>query len=247
MKTWAIGDLHGHFDQWIRLYNKLLKHGLHPKEDTVVFLGDYIDGGPQAKQVLDWLMHYKKLYPHWQMLYGNHEDLMLDALVYNGRIYDSFDLWYHQGGKATYESFLPPGLTRYEKSISQIKDHITVKYLDWLRKLPVYFENDKYFFVHAGVLPNFSLDNHKKGLAGGDFKEDPYSNPDWWKEKMIWIRDQFILSDFNWGKKIIYGHTVTAMPNVDENKIGMDGMFHNRGQIIALEMPEERFYYEKSE
>lgn len=238
MKTWAVSDLHGHFDQWIRMYKKLLKHGLKPKEDVLVFLGDYVDGGSQVKQLLDWLIHYKKIHPHWQMLFGNHEDLLLDALVFNGRIYGSYDLWFKQGGKETYQSYLPAGLTEYDKAISQVKDHIPFEHLHWLRTLPIYYEDDKYFFVHAGVIPNFSLDQHKSGLKEKDME--------WWKGQMIWIRDQFIDSSFDWGKKIIYGHTAEIEPNIDDNKIGIDCMFHNTGKIVVLELPEERFYYEKS-
>ena len=62
MKIWAVGDLHGHYDQWLRLYKKIKKAGFKPKADQLIFLGDYIDGGDQTKQVVAWLIYHKKIY-----------------------------------------------------------------------------------------------------------------------------------------------------------------------------------------
>lgn len=256
MKTWAIGDLHGHYDQFVRLYSQILSEGFNPDDDTLVFLGDYVDGGPQTKDVLDWLILHKQKYPHWQMLYGNHEDLMLDALVYNGRIYGSYDLWWNQGGRATFESYLPPELTSYEKAISQVKDHILVEHLEFLMKLPRYYETDDYFFVHAGVSPSLELEDFKKKLDSQDEESE---------EQAIWIREEFLKSKKDWGKKIIFGHTIFpyrtffgtnpntgekmtnfGYPLIADNKIGIDGMAHNVGNLIAIELPEEKFYLESS-
>ena len=236
MKTWAIGDLHGHFDQWIRLYNKIKANGF-TDDDQLVFLGDYIDGGPQTKELLTWLIEYKKAYPQTVCLYGNHEDLMLDALDYDGKIYGSYDLWYHQGGKATYESYIPKDSDSYSKAIMQVKDTIPQEHRDWLMALPLYYQTDKYFFVHAGVLPNKSLKEQTDLVDKGD--KDMI-------ETFIWIRDQFIYSVYDWDKKIIFGHTVHEEPYKDNYKIGLDGMFHNDGNIFALALPEEVIYTESS-
>lgn len=258
MKTWAIGDIHGHFDQFLRLYNTLLQNGLNPETDVVVFLGDHVDGGPQTKQLVDWLIEHKKKHPHWQMLYGNHEDLMLDALVYNGRIYNSYDLWWGQGGRETYQSYLPPELTAYEKAISQVKDHIPVEHLHFLMKLPRYYENDKYFFVHAGIPSKISLDDFKKKLDDHDEEA---------MRQAIWIREEFLMNTKkDWGKKVIFGHTIypygpylgtdpdngekvhhRGYPHIAPNKIGIDGMAHDMGNLIAVELPDEKFYFESSQ
>ncbi len=237
MNTYAVGDLHGHFNQWMRLYLQLLAGGLKPEKDVIVFLGDYIDGGPQAKQVVQWLMDYKKKYPHWQMIYGNHEDLMLDALDYGGEIYGSYDLWYQQGGKATYESYIPKGVDAYSKAIMQVKDTISKEHRDWLMALPVYYENEKYFFVHAGVDPRCSLKEFIKKIDSGDKNAI---------EIALWIRYAFIDSKKNWGKKIVYGHTTEEWPNTQDNKIGIDGMFHNKGNLFAVKLPSEKLFSEPS-
>lgn len=258
MTTWAIGDVHGHFDQLLRLYDKLLQNGLQPDNDVVVFLGDYVDGGPQVKQLIDWLIQKKKEYPHWQMLYGNHEDLMLDALVYNRRIYGSYDLWWGQGGRETYKSYLPPELNAYDKAISQVKDHIPTEHLYFLMQLPRYYENDKYFFIHAGIPSHESLESFK------DKVDDPAN--DTAKYQAIWVRNEFLMNIKDWGKKIIFGHTImpygpykgtdprtgkvthlNGYPHIAPNKIGIDGMAHDMGNLIAVKLPDEEFFFESSQ
>jgi serine/threonine protein phosphatase 1 len=240
MKTFAIGDLHGHFDQFLLLYQQLLDSGMEPKNDILVFLGDYIDGGHQSKQMVQWLMDMKQRYPHWQMLYGNHEDLMLDALVYNGRIYGSWDLWYSQGGKATAESYMPEGLTKYEKAIIQVKDVIMPEHLDFLRQLPTYYEDGNYFYVHAGLVPGILIEEHKKILDEGGKRADEF------KQNMLWVRRSFFNSQYEWEKKVIFGHTAFKKPFTMSNKIGIDCMNHDVGTLVAVLLPEERFFMQSS-
>src|SRR3954453_9901918 len=93
-KLFAIGDCHGHFNELFGLMHRLINDAdLRPARDTVVFLGDLVDGGPDTRKVVEWCMTMAARSPHWVFLYANHEDLMLDALRYNSRIYGSYDLW----------------------------------------------------------------------------------------------------------------------------------------------------------
>ena len=251
-ETYAIGDLHGHFDQFLLLYDQLLNDGLDPEKDTLIFLGDIVDGGPQTKQVIDWLMDYEKKYPQTIILTGNHEQLMLDALIFNGKVYGSYDLWYQQGGKQTCESYYPKTLSRYERAVSNPKDHIPPEHFDWLIERPFYYEIDKYFFVHAGIPNHTSLKEFKEAIDNNDLDM---------KQSSIWIRDEFLQSVKDWGKKIIFGHTVypyrsylgtdpntmkttneRGYPFIMENKIGIDAMYHNDGNLIALKLPEEKYF-----
>lgn len=227
MKTFAISDIHGCYDELMALYKKL---PINPEKDRMVFLGDYIDRGPKSREVVQQLMDWKKQYPHWVMLYGNHEDLMLDALMYGGRVYGSFDLWFNQGGRQTYYSYLPKDLTRYERAISSIKDTISKEHIEWLASLPRYFEDDKYIFVHGGVKPS---------------KTPADTDP----QDLIWIRDEFIDSDYDWGKKVIFGHTPAKNlePTVMKNKIGIDTAvcYSAFNKLTCVELPSEKFYQQE--
>jgi serine/threonine protein phosphatase 1 len=215
----------------------LMKQIQPTKDDTLVFLGDYVDGGPETKKVIDQLMKWEEEYPHWVFLYGNHEDLMLDALVYNSRIYGSYSLWWGQGGKATAMSYMPEDLTDYEKAISNPADHIPVEHLSWIQGRPRYHETDEHFFVHAGVWPEMSLEENKKTE---------------YRQEIIWVRDDFIFSKYDWGKTIVFGHTVFPYrgkgkycePLVEDNKIGIDGMHHNDGVLIALNCNDKTFWFQ---
>lgn len=238
-KTFVISDLHGCYDELMALYKQL---PIDPEKDRMVFTGDYIDRGLQSKQVIEQLMEWKEKYPHWVVLYGNHEDLMLDALLYGGRVYGSFDLWWNQGGKETFQSYLPEGFSRYEKAIMQVKDVIPQEHLLWLASLPRYFEDESYYYVHGGLVPGKKPED-----------TDPHD--------LIWIRDQFIDSPYDWGKKVIFGHTPDTrgeyynpsnpwgknqkfMPIVKKNKIGIDTA-GNSYRLTAVELPTEKFYFQE--
>lgn len=234
-KIFAISDIHGNYDELMALYKQL---PINPEKDQLVICGDHIDRGPKTKQVIEQLMEWKKKYPHWQFLYGNHEDLMLDALVYGGKIYGSYDLWWMQGGRETYKSYTDAlDATVYEKAIMQVKDVIPVEHLEFLAQLPVWYESEDYYFVHGGLVPG---------------KKPEYED----MQALIWARDLFIDSDYNWGKKVIFGHTPNDKPYkwgapgakrwdpiVLPNKIGIDTV-SARNKLTAVELPSEKFYFQ---
>ena len=74
----AIGDIHGYRDKLCRLLNKVQPGS----DDQVVFLGDYIDRGPQSRQVIEELLSFRRSYPETVFLRGNHEQMLLDALAF---------------------------------------------------------------------------------------------------------------------------------------------------------------------
>ena len=240
-KIWAIGDLHGHYWELTRLWKKLLKAGLDIDQDTIVFLGDYVDGGPDTRKVVNWLIKMEKKCKNMICIYGNHCDLMLDALVYQGVIYNNYYLWYGQGGKETVSSYVLEDLIPYERALVKPEDVIPKKHLDWLKSRPMYYETDKYFFVHAGLVPGMTIEKHKDDVQNGNSETKLTLI-----QEMLWTRDRFIDSKYDWGKKVIFGHTTMKKPFIMDNKIGIDGMFHNHGQLIAVELPEEKFYFQGS-
>lgn len=245
IRYFAIADIHGCYDELMLMYEKLEKEAkLKPSKDTLIFLGDYVDRGPKTKQVVQQMIDWEKKYPHWVFLKGNHEDLMLDALLFHGKRYQSYDLWYRQGGLETAQSYFPPDFSKYDMAISQPEDYIKAVHLGWLSETRMYFETDDYFFVHAGVVPEMSLEEIKQ-----ESDEDPV------RGAMLWARDEFIESDYDWGKKIIFGHTADGlckynkerfMPIIYDNKIGIDCAVcsaDKKGKLCALELPSEKLYF----
>ena len=94
MRLFAIGDIHGHCAELIGLMSQLLKDGMVPERDTVVFLGDYVDGGPDTREVIESLSLWSRKYPQWVFIRGNHDQMMIDALDHPEDA-GTFYHWYH--------------------------------------------------------------------------------------------------------------------------------------------------------
>lgn len=124
MTTLAIPDLHGRFDLLVMAEDYINKNY---KDCKLVFLGDYIDRGPQSMQVLDWCMGH----PEHTYLKGNHEDMMDQGLSGDAT---HLDVWLINGGDRCLDSF---------------GDYDLQPYVDWIKKLPVYHRDEHRSYVHG--------------------------------------------------------------------------------------------------
>jgi serine/threonine protein phosphatase 1 len=132
--TYVIGDVHG----CLRPLQRLLEKIAPLPGDEVVFIGDYIDRGPQSREVVQ---HLLGLPFRCVFLLGNHERMLLDYL-------DGQDegLYMANGGLATLQS--------YGGDFSNIPP----AHLRFFRGLRAMYETDSYLFVHAGVRPLVPLE-----------------------------------------------------------------------------------------
>lgn len=133
MRKFAISDIHGCAKSFRALVQK--KIDLGPK-DELYLLGDYIDRGPDSKDVIDFIIELKNAGFKVHCLRGNHEDMMLSAL--NSK--KDLDLWVYNGGGATLKSFRAQGV-----------DQISVKYINLIKEFDFYLEVDNFLLVHAGL------------------------------------------------------------------------------------------------
>lgn len=179
----AIGDIHGCHD----LLRQLLDKVAPGAEDQVVFLGDYVDRGPDARKTIDYLLEFRGRWPQTVFLKGNHEAMLLDYLAGRERL-----RYLLNGGENT--------LDRYrEKGRLQIPE----AHLEFLQTLQLTFETEHFIFIHAGLRP---------GIAIQDQRE----------EDLLWIREEFLFSDYRWGKTVVFGHTPLRRPRVSADRIGLD-------------------------
>ncbi|MBW2038013.1 MAG: serine/threonine protein phosphatase [Deltaproteobacteria bacterium] len=206
-KVFAIGDIHGCLSHLERLVEEI-RPLLNPREDTLVFMGDYIDRGPDSKGVVDFILQIKKEVSEVVCLKGNHEDMFLDWVL-NGK---NYDLYLYNGGGSTIRSYSQGG-----------NFHIPPEHLDFFTSLRLYYETDRYIFVHAGLRAGVPLE-----------EQDPY--------ELVWIREEFIYSPHNFGKLVIFGHTPLQRVLVAPNKIGIDTGIVYGGKLTCLELPAQRFY-----
>ncbi|MFK7049552.1 MULTISPECIES: metallophosphoesterase family protein [Flavobacterium] len=129
MAIYSIGDIHGAYKGLLQVMAITpLKPG-----DTLIFLGDYVDGWSESPQVLDFLIDLKKNY-NCIYIKGNHDELLLDWLQNK----NENTMWHASGGKTTIEA--------YQNISREVKD----KHIHFLSNLKEYHVEDNKLFVHAG-------------------------------------------------------------------------------------------------
>lgn len=191
INTWVIPDIHG----CAETLKTLIEYQIKPnKNDHLIFVGDYIDRGPDSKGVIDYIMELQKNDYNITALKGNHEDYCVKAWDddKNKKGFLGINLkssihkqWEKHGGKQTLESF----------GVKRAKD-IPEKYINWMRNLDYYVLLDKYVVVHAGL--NFSIDN-------------PFED----KWSMLWSRDYKIEPEKIGHRRIIHGHVPVNLEFID--------------------------------
>ncbi len=131
-RTLAIGDIHGCLEPL-----KLLWQTIQPQpEDHIIFVGDYVDRGPDTKGVIDFLISLKEKF-NITFLSGNHEEKFF--LARHGGC--EIEAWLtHWGGKETLESYGENGL-----------DDVPESHWDFLRTCHSYHETDTHIYVHANL------------------------------------------------------------------------------------------------
>lgn len=155
-KTYVIGDIHGGLKALIQV----LERAKISKEDTLIFLGDFVDGWSESPAVLDFLIALEKSH-NCIFIKGNHDDLVLQWLTGN-RVDFNEQLWFHHGGKAT--------ALAYEKiSTSEKEAHIT--FLQSLQNYHIDAQNR--LFIHAGF-------TNLKGV------EHEYFKPLFYWDRTLW-------------------------------------------------------------
>lgn len=217
LRIYAVGDVHGRSDLLDALHARIVGEVARerPREVRLVYLGDYVDRGPDSFGVVERLL--APLPAGWRRvcLRGNHEDMMLKALaeVEHG------DLWLLNGGGATMDSYFraagrtAPGAP--EAALAALPDVVPDRHLAFLAGLETRHACGGYLFVHAGVRPGVPLSEQR---------------PD----DLRWIRRPFLDSDEDFGAVVVHGHTITRRPVQRPNRIGIDTGAYDSGVLTAL-------------
>lgn len=176
--TIAIGDIHGCLVPLRRLIAQL------PQSEELVFLGDYIDRGPDIAGVIHFLIELAAERP-CHFLMGNHEQLMEQAI----RSAEEDHVWFSNGGEATLASYGADPSTWVH---SANRSAFLGEHRSFFGGLRYYHETDDTIFVHAGIDP--------------DIPRMADQSP----EVLLWIRERFFRNAAQWqGKQIVFGHTPT--------------------------------------
>lgn len=141
----AIGDIHG----CAKTLDGLLRELELMAEDHLIFVGDYIDRGPDSKGVIDRMLVLKEKY-RCTFLRGNHEELLLGYLD-DGE----YDIFAMNGGIATLSSYMT------QQGEMEIPD----SHIEFVRDTELYLETEEFVFVHAGLRPDLTV---AQNLEGGN-------------------------------------------------------------------------------
>jgi serine/threonine protein phosphatase 1 len=209
-RCFAVGDIHGCLDKLERLMEEI---GPDPRKDTLIFLGDYIDRGPDSRGVVEFILDIRETHPRVACLMGNHEEMFLDFI----RDQSNRALYFLNGGRATLKSY---GLDA-EGPVRE-KD-IPETHLRFFRTLLLHYEWADFIFVHAGLRPGVPLE-----------KQD--------REDLIWIRNTFIFGPWEGEKKVVFGHTPFRHPYESSRRIGIDTGAVFGGPLTCLELPAMTFH-----
>jgi serine/threonine protein phosphatase 1 len=227
-RLYAIGDIHGRADLLAGLTHRIRDDAdrREAPRKIVVYLGDYIDRGPHSREVIDRLLGPPPPGFEHVHLRGNHEEFMLRFL---GDASVGWP-WLANGGRETLQSYGvdPPsaqaGPDALERARAALAECIPAEHLDFLRGLRLLHEEGDFCFVHAGVKPGVAL--HKQR-----------------EHDLLWIRDEFLTSHAEFGRVIVHGHSITAVPDERPNRIGIDtgAYMSDRLTCLVLEGTERAF------
>ena len=243
-RTFAIGDLHGDQQQLFRLMACLPELDA---QDTLVFIGDYVDRGPQSAQVVEYVRGLTSITPAKVVtLRGNHEDAWL-RVVDEG--WDEFVLPPLNGCLAAYRSFAG-GPTPRDVDLPKPDERMMIQsgaffpddVVDWFRSLPYWYEDEHAIYVHAGLPPGPSGFMHPSDVKA------PIA--------LLWCRDESFFCEYR-GKRVVFGHTLTSVLAEEipagvhcgelgvwclEDAIGIDTGCGHGGYLTALELPALNVY-----
>jgi serine/threonine protein phosphatase 1 len=217
-KIIAIGDIHGCAKTTEVLLETLeSEFGNHV---FYVFLGDYTDRGSNSKKVVDHLLEFNQ-YHDCVFLRGNHDQMLLDAYEKG-----EWDLWLSNGGETTLKDYdSTPGDFDLPKA-----------HYDFFNETQLYWETEDYFFVHAGISPDMTIQENL--------------DSEYEREQFIWQRNHIYTNNNEWEKTVVFGHTPVEEPLIKNNMIGIDtGCVYDRpgfGVLTAILLPDNKIFQQKS-
>jgi serine/threonine protein phosphatase 1 len=202
-RTFAVGDIHGDLHALENVFGQL---PTLDAEDTIVFLGDYLDRGPDSAGVVRFVRDLAARGPAKVIaLRGNHEDAWLQIVE---RGWPEFIFPRGNGCYECYRSFAGKPVPNDEDDPTPAELEVMLAGLffpldvvAWLRELPFFYEDEHAIYVHAGI---------KRG-PGEDFFPHPSEVTP--MRALLWLRDHDFFENYR-GKLVVFGHTTTrTLPN----------------------------------
>ena len=218
--VWAVGDVHGRLDLLEPLIDAIMAdlRDAAATRRVVVFLGDYIDRGPDSRGVIRRLAGLSQVQDiEWHFLKGNHEQAMLGFL----QDPSTGPKWCEYGGDNALRSYglsVPELAHRAEawaRVAADLRHRLTEAEMDFLETLELSVSVGDYFFSHAGARPGVALD-----------RQSP--------EDLMWIRQPFLDSAVGFERVVVHGHTPAKAVQAGSRRIGIDTKAYDTGVLTGL-------------
>jgi serine/threonine protein phosphatase 1 len=217
IRIYAIGDIHGRADLLDQVLSSIdCDLSARPSPRAIhVFVGDYIDRGPDSRGVLDRLVERAKSH-ELICLKGNHESFLIEFLK-NPVVLDD---WRQFGGLETLISYglapsVRPDAATQMQLAADLERAMPSAHRRFLQDLKLSFTCGDFFFAHAGVRPGTPLAKQRE-------------------DDVLWIREEFLSCKQEFGKIVIHGHTPVLEPDIRPNRINIDTGAFATGRLTCL-------------
>jgi serine/threonine protein phosphatase 1 len=225
IRIYAVSDIHGCADQLQDVFAAIDHHLARagPVRALHVFLGDYIDRGPASRQTIDLLIERGRRHESI-FLKGNHEAFLFEVLQDASRL----QTWKEYGGFQTLMSYglappIKPDQAEQSELVRALLQGMPKHHRQFFSNLRTSFFCGDFFFAHAGVRPGVPLRQQRE-------------------EDLLWIRDEFLQSEEDFGKFIVHGHTPVPKPEIRPNRINIDTGAYATGILTLLTIQGERMF-----
>ena len=217
VRIYAVGDIHGRADLLSSALRGIrLDCRQRPADRPItVFVGDYIDRGPNSRAVLDLLLRWRED-NEAVFICGNHETF-LPRFLANSR---TLDAWRQNGGLETLLSYgLRPTINpdRHEqvRLADELARALPREHLEFLESLDLAFSCGDYLFVHAGIRPGVPIQEQTE-------------------DDLLWIRDEFLAHEQPFERFVVHGHTPVNVPDLRSNRINIDTGAFATGRLTCI-------------
>ncbi|WFU39410.1 metallophosphoesterase family protein [Bradyrhizobium sp. CB82] len=218
VRIYAISDIHGcaHLlEPMLRVIDADLAQS-RPCYAVEVFMGDYIDRGPDTRSTLDILVERSRR-GNAVFLKGNHEAFLVNVLRDPSLLTD----WLRVGGAQTLMSYGVSSLALGSEQddpttlLDELARAIPSEHVEFLRNLRPSFTCGDFFFVHAGVRPGVPLSEQRES-------------------DLLWIREEFLQSEQHFSKYIVHGHTPVRSAELLANRANIDTGAYATGNLTLM-------------
>jgi serine/threonine protein phosphatase 1 len=231
-RIYAVGDIHGRLDLLDRMLDLIAKdcESRGEAETLLIFLGDYIDRGPNSEGVVSRLVSGLRPDVTPIFLKGNHESLLLAFLDAPG----DGPNWIHNGGDAALLSYgtgfdlIQNAYSKGDAGLAEVNAAFRAllpdDHLQFFLSLRPCFRAGGYFFAHAGVKPGVDLNLQAEA-------------------SLLWIRKEFLKYNGDFGAVVVHGHTPVRTPEDLHNRIGIDTLAFLSGKLTAVGLEGSRRWF----